>query len=99
MSLFFQAATNNSHVAEERVMNFTGDSSNNEEDKYVIVILNTIYAKLFCDCLDTVPLSVAQMPTSPQVHAKVTSEVLLRSRRTFQLVLLMLHDLVFPNSQ
>ncbi|KAK7690931.1 hypothetical protein QCA50_006034 [Cerrena zonata] len=32
------AVANNPHVAEERVMNFTGDSSTNEEDKYGAVV-------------------------------------------------------------
>ncbi len=30
-----QAGTNNTHIAEERVMNFTGDNGTNEEDKLV----------------------------------------------------------------
>ncbi|PSS19953.1 hypothetical protein PHLCEN_2v3126 [Hermanssonia centrifuga] len=32
------AGTNNTHIAEERVMNFTGDNGTNEEDKYGAVV-------------------------------------------------------------
>lgn len=36
--LISQSSTNNSHIAEERVMNLASDgSAGNEEDKYVVI--------------------------------------------------------------